>query len=736
MKNLVKAVSIGGALLLAGACSAERDNTTTPARVDEDPYASSTFPLSPQDPLSVLPLDPANYPAETPPPPRRITGPKEPAKAEALVDRDGETHSAKSNGGEEHAPPSDAPGSAGASGNAPPIEQPVEVVASPPVAGATDEFYPGLDTSHGMEPPGQQTKSLDAIKDTVSPKPGRATKLFINWPDGQGGSCSGALIGTKTVLTAGHCMYRGSHGGWASSIMVVPGLDQQYMPYGNAWSASPMASTEWLASENDDYDWGILILDRHIGSSSVAGYLGLASLSDSTWDLPLLIEMYGYPETVGNGIQPAYSGGAEECSDSTMVYHNADTAGGLSGAGIMGWAYWPEHVAAVHTGTDYNLLCSLSELRRSTRITSSRYNLIMAYRDDPSVPVQDPSQYPWVYHDGFPRSPVGMVSPAASSFDMFIRGTNGAVWMQQLTPSAWLPSIGTWTSIGGSVLGEVSAVSRAQNQVDLFIRQNTGGMLESATPVCTKARNGSNWWPSLTTWSCFTDFTTVQWPTAVSRGSDKLDVFGVANDGRVYNKRWTQQSGWLAPIDLGGTTDYPVAVVSSASGWWDAFIRDASTGRICTKGFDGTAYHPSQTGWTCLTQSEIVGAPTAVSYGTNSLDVVGIRSDGKARRMYWRGSSWLGPTDLGGNFNGTVEVVSRTSNQLDFFARDTSGAIYTKSLTGTTWAPSQTGWWTLGGDAIDVSAVSSGSSRLDVVMRARNDLAARHRWWDGTQWRP
>jgi len=58
-------------------------------------------------------------------------------------------------------------------------------------------------------------------------------KLRINW----GGSNyigSGAIIDKNHVLTAGHCVYQNSLGGWADSIKVSPAVDNGNEPYGYA----------------------------------------------------------------------------------------------------------------------------------------------------------------------------------------------------------------------------------------------------------------------------------------------------------------------------------------------------------------------------------------------------------------------------------------------------------------------------------------------------------------------
>ena len=386
-------------------------------------------------------------------------------------------------------------------------------------------------------------------------------------------------------------------------------------------------------------------------------------------------------------------------------------------------------------------------LRVPDRRGKQRFNFISGVRDNPSIPYVSGNEASGGWREGHPTASVGMVSPAPGKFDMYVRGLDNNVWMQRYSPAGWTPSSVTWTSIGGpagGVIGRVSAVRRFNEQVDMFARQKTGMPTEEPTPVCTKARNGdSSWWPGPTTWACWSDFKTVVWPAATSTDANRLHVFAVGADGKVWEKSWTNTAGWLAPLDLGGNTKDPVTVVSRSQFRWDAFIRDASTGQICLKSRNGAALWPSQTQWFCMgAGSAIAGPPTAVTSGTNALDVVGVAQNGQVVRMWWRGGSWQGPMFLGGAFSSggnvaaTVAAVSRSPNQLDFFVSDlTNGGIMLKAFDGTTWWPNQAGAWaSLGGDGIDVSAVSFASNRLDVVTRSRLDKAVRHRHWQDIWW--
>lgn len=723
-----------------------RSPPTVPSR-----EASTGYPLDRNDPAAQLPVDANDYVPDTPPPPRTRMHPNNAKASERLVSH---RHGSASDSildltsalaDDESGGRPRQLGNGGAAGLAgPKLSSYRAERASPPVPSLALAKARLQDARGKTGEVASTALAYSVILDPPEGEPARATNLFITWPNGLKTGCSGALVGTKTVITASHCLYRASRGGWAASVMAVPAMDQQYMPFGEAYSVELHSNDQWVDYEDDDYDWGLIILDRHVGSAGLAGHHGVLAASNGFLDNQL-IEINGYPASCGSGVRPCHTEGIVECYDSTMVYHDAQTSDGLSGAGITPWPpAYDDYVVSVNTGTDYNLWCLSLSLARSTRITDQRLNYIMAVRDNPNAPEAPSNQSNWAWHEGFPDAPVAMVSPGANKFDIYIRGIDNAVWLQRYENAVWSPSMTTWTSIGGQVVGRVAAVSRATDQVDLFVREKPAVLEEQATRICTKARYQSNWWPSQTQWSCFTDFNTLEWPSATSTDPGRLHVFAVGANRRVYEKAWTSAAGWLAPIDLGGNTQHPVAVVSRAQFIWDAFIRDASTGQICTKSRNGASFWPSQTTWACLANSQIVGAPVAVKSGTNALDVVGIDNAGRLKRMYWRGAGWLGPMDLGGTFSvcpscpsPDVAAVSRTSNQLDFFGRDVSGGIRTKSFNGTSWWPSQSGSWaSLAGDGIDVSAVSFGSNRLDVITRGRNDNAVRHRWWNGQQWWP
>jgi hypothetical protein len=497
------------------------------------------------------------------------------------------------------------------------------------------------------------------------------------------------------------------------------------MPYGQAFAAQVFVSNEWISSENDDFDWGLIILDRFVGD--VTGAFGYGA-PDFGFRDP--IQYTSYPGAMASGLSPIWSPGEVHCDDSTMVYHSAETSDGSSGGGIhfnFGSSSSDELAIAVNTGTDWDFFCSpLYTHARSTRLNATRVGEINAKRDDPSIPVINDSYVGQFFNFSQTVTRPTAVRRDGSVSEFAIVAPNDSVELFRTPNFQW--------NIGGNILGQVDLISRDTLQLDLFARVNNGAAY-APSQLCTKARNSSGvWWPSLSGWVCFSDTNIVEPPTSVATRWDRLHVFSHGVNGRVIEKPWTNSGGWTSPVDLGGNTRHPAALVSRAELWWDLFIRDSGSGQICTKSRNDSTYMPSQTGWSCMgAGSTIASAPTVASSGTNRLDVLGVTTSGNVIQMFWRGGSWQGPVNLGGTMlQVPVAIVSRAPNQIDLFAIGVDGGLKTKAHNGSSWWPSSTGWASLGGNAfLDVDASAPSSSRLHVFMRGR-DTSIRWRYWDGT----
>lgn len=160
------------------------------------------------------------------------------------------------------------------------IRLPITTITQKPVLKSTPPYQ-------GLLPPGVVPKSVFPPDNRMrisptTPYPWRTIcTLVLTFPDGSVGGCSGAIIDGYHVLTAGHCVYSHDHGGWATSVRVVPGLDGDKMPYNYAWATRLRSYAGWTEDGDHRHDWALITLDRNVGD--YIGWMGRKTASPSSY---------------------------------------------------------------------------------------------------------------------------------------------------------------------------------------------------------------------------------------------------------------------------------------------------------------------------------------------------------------------------------------------------------------------------------------------------------------------
>lgn len=223
---------------------------------------------------------------------------------------------------------------------------------------------------------GTDTRTLVA-KTTVFPA--RATAL-ITFSTGSGTArCTGWLISSNTVATAGHCVNRGKGGGFypTSSYRIYPGRNGSASPYGACTAKRLYTVTGWSGSGLDTHDYGAIKLNCTIGQRT--GWYGYFWTTASLAGLPTVIN--GYP-----GDKPLTQWRAVDSvrlAQTQRVFYANDTVGGMSGSPVYynrsgcGYCSMAVHAYGLYDSYPFNTF------NHGTRITQQVFNNLSSWRNAP-----------------------------------------------------------------------------------------------------------------------------------------------------------------------------------------------------------------------------------------------------------------------------------------------------------------------------------------------------------------
>jgi V8-like Glu-specific endopeptidase len=193
---------------------------------------------------------------------------------------------------------------------------------------------------------------------------------------------TGALIGRRTVVTAGHNLHDHGRGGKVRQVTVAPGSTFQFVSETTAALVTPFgapvvgpeaftATRRWIDAADPQYDYGVLFLGENpaltdAGGASLADPVQYGDLSDDRFAAtPVLIVAYSESLPANEygrrfqGLQPPWDPRSAMWSDAgycrpagPRLVHAIATKPGASGAPVL---WWPDNQTFVLVGihTDY-----------------------------------------------------------------------------------------------------------------------------------------------------------------------------------------------------------------------------------------------------------------------------------------------------------------------------------------------------------------------------------------------
>jgi len=250
----------------------------------------------------------------------------------------------------------------------------------------------------------------------------------------------------------------------------------------------------------------------------------------------------------------------------------------------------------------------------------------------------------------------------ANSLDVFVQGTDHALWHKSLQGSSW----SSWGSLGGTPTSSPAATSPATGVIDVFVRSSDGALW--STNTTNGGTSWSNWYKIGGQLAPGTG------PAADAQNANSLDVFVQGTDHVLYYTHW-DGTAWSAWHSLGGVLTSSPAATSSGNGVIDVFVRGTDSAiweRTTTNG--GATW----SNWASLGGQLASGTGPAASSQGSRLDVFAEGTTGALYQKTWTGS-WSGWISLGGAPTSSPAATSPTSGVIDVFVRGTDNALWERA---------------------------------------------------------
>jgi glutamyl endopeptidase len=212
---------------------------------------------------------------------------------------------------------------------------------------------------------------------TTSPYRKIALITFSDGPDGY--MCTGWFVNKNTIVTAGHCVHKGSGGSTGfyarSTYKIFPGRNGSTLNFPTCTAKGLWTNTSWTNGGGSTVDYGAIKLNCTVGTQT--GWFGYFWQSASLVGKPATVT--GYPGDKTFATMWKMSGSIGRNTTKTVSYA-IDTAGGQSGSPVYynksgcGWCSMAIHTYAASGSPPMN---------SGTRITQGVYNFIGTIKAKP-----------------------------------------------------------------------------------------------------------------------------------------------------------------------------------------------------------------------------------------------------------------------------------------------------------------------------------------------------------------
>jgi len=177
------------------------------------------------------------------------------------------------------------------------------------------------------------------------------------------------MIDKNHVLTAGHCVYSHSRGGWANSIKAVPGADNGHEPYGHAWAINMRSYSRWINNADSEHDFALITLDSNIGLQT--GWMELYTSLPSSSIYSGLLNTAGYPYDLDSGNNMYWTSESGGYTSEYNHFFYLDIEGGQSGSPVWIYDGTNRYVISIVTASWIGL-----DINYGTRINTNKFDCI------------------------------------------------------------------------------------------------------------------------------------------------------------------------------------------------------------------------------------------------------------------------------------------------------------------------------------------------------------------------